>query len=286
MPATESPREDVQAEAAPARGSSRNGAPRTSGDVDPGRMLALLWGPRDRPGRSGLTVASIVESAIRLADADGLDALSMRGIAGDLGVGTMSLYTHVPGKPALIELMVDTVAGQVYAGSDEPSGRPGEWRSALAFIARHNWDGYLRHPWLLAVPAGRPVLGPNISRKYEVELRPLDGIGLSDIEMDSVLTLLLVHAEGMARWQVSLDQARRQSGESDLDWWTTISPTLATLMDSSAFPLGSRVGTAAGEYHQSSGDPAHIMEFGLERILDGVQNLIARHTGGPAAMAP
>ena len=249
-------------------------------------MLALLWGPRDRPGRSGLTVAAIVESAIRLADADGLEALSMRGIAADLGVGTMSLYTHVPGKPALIELMVDTVAGRVYAGSDEPSNQSGGWRPALAFIARRNWDGYLRHSWLLEVPAGRPVLGPNVSRKYEKELGPLDGVGLSDVEMDSVLTLLLVHAEGMARWKVSLEQARRQSGESDLDWWTTISPTLATMMDRSAFPLGSRVGTAAGEYHQSSGDPAHAMEFGLERILDGVRDLIARNTGHPAAMAP
>ncbi len=249
-------------------------------------MLALLWGPRDRPGRSGLTVAAIVESAIRLADADGLEALSMRSIAGDLGVGTMSLYTHVPGRPALIELMVDTVAGRVYAAPDQPSADPADWRTGLAVIARSNWDGYLRHPWLLAVPAGRPVLGPNISRKYEAELRPLDGIGLSDVEMDSVLTLLLVHAEGMARWQVSLDRARRQSGESDLDWWADISPALATVMDSAAFPLGSRVGTAAGEYHQSSGDPAHAMEFGLERILDGVHDLIARNTGGSAAMAP
>jgi AcrR family transcriptional regulator len=281
VPGTESPRDDSPAEARASRGGPRHG-----GDLDPARMLALLWGPRDRPGRSGLTVAAIVAAAIRLADADGLEALSMRAIAGDLGVGTMSLYTHVPGKPALIELMVDTVAGQVYAGPDQPSARQGDWRTALAFIARRNWDGYLRHPWLLAVPAGRPVLGPNISRKYESELRPLNGIGLSDIEMDSVLTLLLVHAEGMARWQVSLDQARRQSGESDLDWWTTISPTLATLMDASAFPLSSRVGTAAGEYHQSSGDPAHAMEFGLERILDGVQDLIARNTGGSAAMAP
>ncbi|MET0865814.1 MAG: helix-turn-helix domain-containing protein, partial [Nakamurella sp.] len=82
---------------------------------DPARSLALLWGAQDRPGRSGLTVRAIVGAAVELADAGGIDAVSMRSIADNLGVGTMSLYTHVPGKPALIELMIDTVSGQVYA---------------------------------------------------------------------------------------------------------------------------------------------------------------------------
>ena len=243
---------------------------------DPARNLALLWGPQDRPGRSGLTIRAIVDAAVALADADGIDAVSMRGIADRLGAGTMSLYTHVPGKPALIELMIDTVAGRVYADVHEPSGQPGGWREALTFIARRNWDWYLRHPWLLQVLMGRPVLGPNINLKYEAELGPLDGIGLTDIEMDSVLTLVLMHVEGLARWQVSLLQIRANSGESDTEWWTNLEPALATLMDRSGFPLGSRVGQAAGEYHQSAGDPAHSLEFGIERILDGVSVLIAR----------
>jgi AcrR family transcriptional regulator len=243
---------------------------------DPGRNLALLWGPQDRPGRSGLTVRAIVDAAIVLADADGIDAVSMRGIAERLGAGTMSLYTHVPGKPVLIELMIDAVAGQVYADVHEPSAQPGSWRAALTFIARRNWDWYVRHPWLLQVLTGRPVLGPNINRKYEAELGPLDGIGLTDIEMDSVLTLVLMHVEGLARWQVSLLQIRAQSGESDNEWWNNLEPALATLMDRSGFPLGSRVGQAAGEYHQSAGDPAHALEFGIERILDGVSVLIDR----------
>jgi hypothetical protein len=129
---------------------------------------------------------------------------------------------------------------------------------------------------LLQVIAGRPVLGPNINRKYEAELTPLDGIGLTDIEMDSVLTMLLVHVEGLARWQVSLQKIREQTGESDNEWWTNLEPALATMMDRSGFPLGSRVGQAAGEYHQSASDPAHSLEFGLERILDGIADLIAR----------
>jgi AcrR family transcriptional regulator len=246
-----------------------------SAAADPARTLALLWGPQDRPGRSGLTVQGIVAAAIAIADSDGIDGVSMRAVADRLGAGTMSLYTHVPGKPALIELMIDTVSGEVYAGSGQPVDQGG-WRTALSYIARRNWDWHLRHPWLLQVIAGRPVLGPNINRKYEAELTPLDGIGLTDIEMDSVLTTVLVHVEGLARWQVSLQKIREQTGESDNEWWANLAPALATMMDRSGFPLGSRVGQAAGEFHQSAADPAHGLEFGLERILDGVADLIAR----------
>jgi AcrR family transcriptional regulator len=81
---------------------------------DPARSLALLWGSHSRPGRSGLTLRGIVTAAIQLADAQGIDAVSMRHVADALEVGTMSLYTHVPGKAELVELMVDTVYGQLY----------------------------------------------------------------------------------------------------------------------------------------------------------------------------
>jgi AcrR family transcriptional regulator len=243
--------------------------------ADPGRTLALLWGAQDRPGRSGLTVRAIVDAAVQLADASGIAAVSMRAVADRLGAGTMSLYTHVPGKPALLELMIDRVAGELYADLEEPRDQPGDWREAVRFIARRNWEAFLKHPWLLSVADGRPVLGPNISRKYEAELRPLDGIGLSDLEMDSVLTLVLVHVEGLARWQVALQSVRAERGESDADWWTKLEPALVAVMDASAFPTSGRVGRAVGEYHQSAGEPAHQLDFGIERILDGVDALIA-----------
>jgi hypothetical protein len=178
----------------------------------------------------------------------------------------------------LIELMIDRACGEVYADLDEPAGQPGGWRAALTFIARRNWDVFLRHPWLLRVLDGRPVLGPNVNLKYEAELRPLDGIGLTDIEMDSVLTLVLMHVEGTARWQVALLEVRRHSGQSDVQWWANLEPALAAMMDATQFPLGSRVGRAAGEYHQSVGDPRHSLDFGLERILDGVTVLIDKHS--------
>ncbi|ACV77308.1 TetR/AcrR family transcriptional regulator [Nakamurella multipartita] len=243
--------------------------------ADPATTLALLWGPQDRPGRSGLTVRAIVRAAIELADAGGVDALSMRGVAERVGAGAMSLYTHVPSKPALIELMIDTVNGELYADLDEPA-RQGDWRAGLRFVADRNWQLFARHPWLLQIPQGRPVLGPNINRKYEAELRPLDGIGLSDLEMDGVLTMVLVHVAGLARWQGALQADRDGTGEDDQQWWAAIEPALAAVMDPAAFPVGGRVGRAVGEHLASVGDPAGSLDFGLDRIVDGVERILER----------
>lgn len=248
---------------------------RKSAVADPVRTLELLWGPQDRPSRSGLTARAIAAAAIELAGTGGIDAVSMRSVADRLGAATMSLYTHVPGKPALVELMIDTVNGEVYTDPDEPARQP-DWRAALRLIARRTWELYARHPWLLQIPQGRPVLGPNINRKYEAELRPLDGIGLTDVEMDGVLTTVLVHVQGMARWQAALTADRSGSGEDDEQWWRAIEPALAAVMDRAAFPVSGRVGRAVGEQLNSAGDPAGLLDFGLDRILDGVERLLDR----------
>jgi AcrR family transcriptional regulator len=249
-------------------------AGRRTDPADAARSLALLWGQQSKPGRSGLTVRAIVEAAMALADEAGLDALSMRQVAERLGVGTMSLYTHVPGKAELTELMIDRAYGELYADVDEPA-RQADWRAALEFIAARNWALYQRHPWILALSGGRPVLGPNASLKYEAELRPLDGIGLTDLEMDSVLTLVLTHVEGTARAQSAMTQTERDSGLSDAEWWLQTAPLLEKIIDSSRFPLASRVGEAAGQAHQAAANPVHALRFGLDRILDGVADLIA-----------
>jgi AcrR family transcriptional regulator len=224
-------------------------------------------------------VRAIVAAAIELADAEGLSAAVMRRVAERLGVGTMSIYTHVPGKAELTDLMIDTVLGELYASVDEPASRPGGWRGALEFIAERNWALYQRHPWLLSAVDGRPVLGPNAIGKYEAELRAVDGIGLSDVDMDSVLTLVLTHVEGVARLQARLVATERGTGQSEQEWWDSAAPILEQVMDARRFPVASRVGQAAGEQHQASVDPAFAFAFGLGRILDGVERLIAESTG-------
>lgn len=253
---------------------------------DPARTIALLWGLHTKAGRSGLSVHAIVQAAIALVDEAGLEALSMRRIAERLQVGTMSLYTHVPGKPEVIELMIDTVYGELYERVDVAASQPGGWRGSLEYIAARNWALFQQHPWLVQVTGGRPVLGPNASLKYEAELCPLEGVGLSDVEMDAVLTLVLTHVEGVARLAQNQVQAQRESGVTDAEWWLVNGPLLERVMEVGRFPVATRVGRATGEAYGAAFSPAHALRFGLERILDGVADLISFRTGDATVELP
>ncbi|HET6295050.1 MAG TPA: TetR/AcrR family transcriptional regulator [Kribbella sp.] len=243
---------------------------------DPARSLALLWGSHSKPGRSGLTVRAIVDTAIELADANGLESVSMRQVAEQLKAGTMSLYTHVPGKGELTDLMYDAVFRDLYADADEPSRQPGGWRGAMEFVARRNWELLMQHPWIHDVPAVRSALGPNVTLKYETELRPLDGLGLTDVEMDSTVALIVTHVQGTARAAAEHLRTQRESGLTDEEWWLTTGPLLDRYMAglTDRFPVAGRVGTAVGEEFQAAMDADHALQFGLARILDGVALLI------------
>ncbi|MGW4293118.1 TetR/AcrR family transcriptional regulator [Micromonospora chersina] len=252
-----------------------------SGTGDPARSLALLWRTREKASRKGgdLSVERIVRAAIEVADAEGLAALSMRRVAERLGVGTMTLYTHVPGKGELLDVMLDTVYGE----TARPDEVPGGWRDRLAQIARENFALYLRHPWLLQVATTRPPLGPNVIAKYEYELRAVDGIGLTDLEMDAVVTLVTGYVHGAARPAVETAQASRDTGMTEQQWWHAHAPYLEKVLDPGRFPLAARVGTTAGQEYQAAGDPARAFEFGLARLLDGIEVLVRDRAGAPPA---
>jgi len=244
-----------------------------AGRGDPARSIELLWGTRERRVRGpkpGLTVDEIVAGAIEVADAEGLDGLSMRRVADRLGVGTMSLYRYVPGKAELLDVMVDRVSGE----SERPDDVPGGWRPRLEQIARENRRLYERHPWLLQVFPGRPPLGPGTIAKYDHELRAVEGIGLTDVEMDSVLTVVLGYVRGAAVSLVETAEAPERTGQTDDQWWTALAPSLEKVFDPQRYPLAARVGTAATEHYRGAYDAEHAFEFGLERLLDGVEAFI------------
>ncbi len=251
------------------------------GRGDPARSMALLWRDGSAPARSrgprpGLSVDRIVTAAIELADAEGLAALSMRRVAERLGVGTMSLYTYVPSKAELVDVMFDTACGE--AAHIEPAGR---WRARLAAVARASWELYRRHPWMLQVVAmSRPPLGPNSIAGYDRDLRAVDGIGLSDLEMDSVVNLVAVFVQGAARTAVEAASSAADTGQTDEEWWSTYGPLLEKVFDARRYPVAARVGAAAGETHQSAYDPEHGFRFGLARLLDGIEALVSSREGG------
>jgi AcrR family transcriptional regulator len=241
-----------------------------SGSGDPTRSLALLWRTGERPSKSGLSVDRIVQAAIEVADADGLAALSMRRVADRLGAGTMSLYTHVPGKAELLDVMLDTACGELARPDDVDGG----WRARLELVARERWALYHRHPWMLQVAVSRPPLGPNVIASYEYELRAVADLGLTDIEMDAVVTLVAGHVEGAARRALDALLAEQRTGIADDEWWAAQAPILDRVFDADRYPTAARVGAAAGEAHQAAYDPEHAFEFGLQRILDGVEALV------------
>ncbi|MBK1785901.1 TetR/AcrR family transcriptional regulator [Prauserella cavernicola] len=242
------------------------------GSGDPKRSLELLWGIQDKPRRGPkprFTIDDVARTAIAIADADGLAALSMRRVASELGVTAMSLYGYVPSKAELIDVLVDRVVGTV-----ELPEHDGDWRARLERIARANWELSLRHPWLLQVSASRPVLGPNIVAKYDYDLRAVDGIGLSHLEMDLVVTLVADYVNGAARNAVEAAQAREQTGTTDDQWWEEFAPLLDTVFDAERYPTAAVVGAEAGAEYGAASDPERAFEFGLARVLDGLAVLI------------
>jgi AcrR family transcriptional regulator len=245
----------------------------TSGG-DPRRSIELLWGIEDQRPRRGpkprLTVDRIAQAATQIADAEGLAALSMRRVAEELGIAPMSLYTYVPSKAELADVMIDRAYGEA-AG---PQTLQGGWRNRLEQVARANREMYTRHPWMLQVGTSRPALGPNAIAKYEYELSAVSNIGLSDVEMDSVITLISQFVQGAMRNAVEAAEVQRRTGMSDAQWWAAFAPLLAEVVDSNRFPIASRVGTAAGQAHGSAFDPAHAFEFGLARVLDGIEAFV------------
>ncbi|SEC21039.1 transcriptional regulator, TetR family [Streptomyces sp. 2231.1] len=244
---------------------------------DPARTLELLWrepghGGSRRGPRQGLTVDAVVRAAVELADTAGLEALTMRGVARELGVTPMTLYTYVPGKAELLALMLDAVYLRMPRG--DHTGAP--WRTRVEAVAHENRDLYGRHPWVATLPTARPPLGPGLMTKYEHELAAFDGLGLDDVEMDAALTLLLNFVQSVARATLDTRAAARDSAMSDEQWWAANEPLLAKVFDPARFPLAARVGSAAGAAQQGVYSPEHAFTFGLQRILDGLAHLMDR----------
>jgi AcrR family transcriptional regulator len=246
-----------------------------SGAGDPARTLELLWRDEGEAGRSrgprpGLTVSRIVRSAIGVAQADGLAAVTMRRIATELQVSPMALYTYVPGKNELIDVMLDTVYLEM---SRTPPAGPG-WRERVAAIAHDNRALYVAHPWIAGIAVSRPPLGPGVMAKYESELAAFDGLGLSDVHRDAALTFVLGFVETWARADLAARAAVAGSAMTDAQWWAASGPLLARVLDPERYPLASRVGSAAGAAYDGATDPAYAYEFGLERVLDGLAALL------------
>ncbi|HIW91259.1 MAG TPA: TetR/AcrR family transcriptional regulator C-terminal domain-containing protein [Candidatus Corynebacterium avicola] len=248
------------------------------------RMLRLLWRHQlgeesgARGPRKKWTLDEVLDTAIAEADEagsdalDGLSGLSIRRLAEKLGTSAPTLYTYIPGRDELLGLMVDHVMGRVelpaFGGADTAGT---DWRDRLRAVSQVTWDEIHRHPWLISAQSHRPMIGPNISVRYEWQLSALEGCGLDDIAMDHAISLVTTHATASARADLDAERLAQNSGISDAQWWEVNAPVLYEVMPEGRFPISGRVGSAVGQEYQAITDQKAVYVFGLETILDGIE---------------
>ena len=244
--------------------------------------LDLLWGRRERGRRGprpGLSADAIVEAAVRVADAEGLEAISMARVAAELGVTTMALYRYVASKDELLQLMFDASA----IGAESLVLEGDGWRSRLRAWAIIQRDMLDSHPWITQMPMPAPPLAPNSLHFVERGLQALDGTGLADTEKLRVIGLLASYTLNEAK--MANDAARAaaaaaraaQAAEASGDTAgppLTFEDLLRELVDERTYPHLYRLA-----WSSSGADPLSEREeflAGIDIILDGVQALIDR----------
>ncbi|EST28693.1 TetR/AcrR family transcriptional regulator C-terminal domain-containing protein [Streptomyces niveus] len=218
---------------------------------------------------AGLSRERVVRAAIVLADIEGLGALTMRRVATEFGTSTMALYRHVPSKGELVRLMSESV----FSGA--PSGpEPAGWRPRLAREIRWLWSQYERHPWLARAMAGltRPMASPHAMSYTERTLRTLRGLGLKPYEMIHTHLALMGYAQGVAMAVELESQARQDTGMTADEWLAANETHMDSVQLRGEYPV---LSTLFGD-EEFDLELGALFEFGLERLLDGVESLVER----------
>jgi AcrR family transcriptional regulator len=233
---------------------------------------------RSRSVHSGAGTATrerIIQTAIGIADAEGIAAVSLRRIAVDLDVSTMSLYRSIASKDDLLVGMMDTLMGEEAWPAIPPRG----WRAQLEYIAHRQWRGYQSHPWLAQIVSlTRPQLAPHAMRHTEWVLRAIDGHGLDSTTRLYIVLTLFGHVRGAATGLESEQQAERDTGIDIEEWMRVHDARFATVIQSGRFPHLAKLDNNA----DVDFDLTALFEFGLTRLLDGFAALIdGRRRGRP-----
>jgi len=242
--------------------------------------VAAAWGVRERPHKGpkpALSLARIVDAGMRVADTEGLDAVSMGRVAASLGTAPMSLYRHVSAKEELLRLMVDAAWGD----SPGPLAAGEDWRAGLARWARAMRAALRRHPWAARLPiSGLPILPREIAW-FEDALACLAGTGLTEARKASVIMLLSGYVRNLATTEADIATAVAASGLAADEWMASYPRMLGQLTDPRRFPALTAF-LAAGVF-EAADEPDDEFVFGLDRILDGVGALVSRLRPAEAA---
>ncbi|MGW6917830.1 TetR/AcrR family transcriptional regulator [Kitasatospora sp. NPDC054939] len=227
-----------------------------SADKSTADTFRLLWEAKESP-RASLSVGRIVDTAITVADRDGLGAVSMQRVAGELGCTAMALYRHVAGKEQLVALMADKAQGR------PPAEAGADWRTEILHWADAAWDGYLAHPWMLRVATTGAPAGPNELAWFEALLRPLATSGLATEGLVATAMFISSAVRDLARISTEIVPAGSEYGE-----------LLTRVVRPDRFPVLASLLEADGV--QDDGDVRPALELGLGLLLDGLEGRTAQ----------
>jgi AcrR family transcriptional regulator len=214
------------------------------------------------PSRPRITRDQIVDVAIALADAEGLEAVSIRRVAAALETRPMGLYSHIARKDDLIDLMIDRIAGDFLLETIA-----GDWREALREIARGTRAACLRHPWVVAAIERRPVFGPNGIRHLEQSLAAVAGL---ELELGLSLRILRVVDKftlGQVIDELSQQEMLRRESLTEVEWQRSATGYIEGLIATGEFPQLARAGAGA---LFADRDPERAFETGLDWLLNGI----------------
>ncbi|SEF77099.1 regulatory protein, tetR family [Nonomuraea solani] len=230
------------------------------------QQIPSVWArPRREREQPVLNRESIVAEAVRLLDEEGADNLSMRRLGSRLGAGATSLYRHVASKDELFELAVDEVYGEL------PLPDAGEWRATATEVARALRAVILRHPWMAAKlgEAGLAYLGPNMLRQSEYMLSVFETAGLSLEEADQAVSTVTAFVLGVSTSEAAWLSMVARSGQSAREWAERLWPAAERAVQD--YPrLRALYAAQRGDDASKTGQDA--FEYGLERVLDGLQS--------------
>lgn len=236
--------------------------------VDRDRTASIQVPARRRQSSSegGLTAERIVTTAVAVADAEGLGAVSMRRVASEIGVATMSLYRHVKDKDDLLLKMMDAVFRDLRPPADAPAG----WRPRIEVAARTFWEACRHHPWLAsATSITRPQALPGALPFSEFLLTSLDGLGLDHQTTMTAYLTLITYVRGTAMNLEQEAEAEAVTGLDNEEWLDAQEPTLRAIVETGSFPVFTRYVSQDYDFSLDK-----VFEFGLGRLLDGLTALL------------
>lgn len=217
--------------------------------------------PPDRPVPAPLSRERIVVAALRLADADGLAAVSLRKVAAELEVGPMRLYGYIDTKEELLDLMVNAVHAEI-----QPTGET--WRQVLRSVAEATRQAAHRHEWLADLIGGRPQLGPDTLATGDAVLGAMGGVDL-DVVVPAVAAVN-AYVAGAIRREIAERRAERASGMDIKQFQAAYGPYLERTFATGRFPALAAV--VRDGPHLSADETFRI---GLEFLLDGIEARIS-----------